>query len=415
MFDDNPEFPNSLLPVINKRPESSYPSNVTKEMMLLSLDKDLAIPIGSYSYKIQKYPGDIDLFEYFKRNGETKTINDFVKAIQELVKKIIKLKGHYFMEIKCGIDERYDISIGYVLDNQFYSSLDFDEDIENLYEKELLSEEEMDVIEEELEQSDQHTFEVINEILRKHKIVRWTSKEILQGYKYLEGGIKYLLKDAVKVKSSINIETIVNLNGKLVDVSNFYVLGYLDRNGTIKVINLTQKIETEFYDYFINGLQESIEELAYSTLNRNLFKMVKRMWSYARYVKNITLIEKLEPIISGNIAYASQIKSDLSTIIKALKKIKSPPKKTIIDELSMMKERITHVLDLSSEEDYIDKLIDGVIENYTKLGPKLVANELEKLVDILAEVVEENTEDYLKSVGLLPVPKYLLPEKTKYV
>lgn len=400
--------------VIKNKPASSYSKKIMDEIMLLSIDKDSIKPIGSYSYKVQKYPGDIDLLETIERFSKKDTINAFINGIQHISNEIAIKRMHYFMEIKCGIDFRYLFKPGYLHNGKLHFDPDFEEKINKLHKRKLLSKIEMKTIREVMEIPNQYCYEVINNILRKHYIVRWSYPEIIKGMKILPGNVKLTLGNAVTHNSKINLEAVIIVNGKLTEISNFFILSYFDDDGKLMMINLPQMAVTDFNSYVINGLEESIEDLYFSILNYNPFKMVKRMWSLGKFTKNEKLINKLLPIISGDIALTSQLKSDFSTLVKVLINIKKPPVQTILNELSDLKGRLTFVYELNQSEHFLDEKLDSLIANYKKLGPIDVAAELEKIVEILQDIINEKTIEYLEKVNLAPPPSNLLPLVEQY-
>jgi hypothetical protein len=54
-------------PFISTKPLSSYSEDLLRNMRMLTFfPKGLADPFGSFIYRIQKYPGDVDLIEEFQ-------------------------------------------------------------------------------------------------------------------------------------------------------------------------------------------------------------------------------------------------------------------------------------------------------------------------------------------------------------
>src|SRR5579872_5351282 len=106
---------------IQSKPSSSYPKKILDEIKLLSFSRDkTATPFGSFIYRIQKYPGDLDLVQEFTDCCNVDdVVTKFSKELQNIVKKINKKRLHYFSEVKAGIDERYDIDIGKMIDGNY--------------------------------------------------------------------------------------------------------------------------------------------------------------------------------------------------------------------------------------------------------------------------------------------------------
>jgi hypothetical protein len=315
----------SFKEIISIKPENSYPNDVFQEFSLISIDKKNSFPIGSYSYRIQKYPSDIDLLEeVIGCCSIDEVINEFVKHIQEIVQNILSKDLHFFMEVKAGVDQRFLIDL-----HNYENTMQI---VNNLYKENLISEEEYNLI---LSAKDLFT---IDEILRDHYVIRWSAEDILKGYKILPGETLITLAQAMKQKSKINIEIIGYVNGRFIDISNFFILGLKEPNGKIKVINLPQEIYDNFDEYFIRTLEEAIIKLSD---DGEYFKVIKRMWSLARFQKDTRTISKLQKIITGDVSSLNQVKSDLGAIIKLYKKSFNPPNNLVIKELNEMKDRLS--------------------------------------------------------------------------
>lgn len=88
----------------------SYPKILNDEMKLVSFNKNNSSLIGSMSYKIQKYPSDIDLYEQIKVCcSKEEAIEYFQLGIKRIVNEVRLKRYHWVIEIKCGIDDRYDV------------------------------------------------------------------------------------------------------------------------------------------------------------------------------------------------------------------------------------------------------------------------------------------------------------------
>lgn len=405
--------------IISDKPESAYPDYIKDEIMLISINKDYSKIIGSASYKIQKYPGDIDIWEGIEKCcSKEEVIDFFVKNIKRIVRNILNKKNHWFMELKCGLDKRFDLNPGVYNHGYFIMDRGFVGQAMLLFNAGLLSQDEIDEIIriDKMGNSGQLEYETLKTLLRKHLVVRWSANEVLQGYKILPGNIQLQLEEAVSQRSQINIELIAVVNNKITDLSNFFVLAYRDSVGNVFMINLPQESYDDFTEFFKDNLKQSIEKLYYSKLDFNPFKMVKRYWSYGRFTRDPNLIEKLLPIISSDIALASQLKSELGTIVKLLEKTKNipccanVPMDILKKQLSTFKWRLSNVMDISEElEEEIDDRINETID--AQMIPNDTINDLDDIKNKLENIINVKTIKYLKSVGLAPPPNDLLPKK----
>jgi hypothetical protein len=337
----------SFTEVISTKPQSSYPEDILQEFALVSIDKKNSFPIGSYSYRIQKYPSDIDMLEEVVGCcSVSEVVNEFTKNLQKIVEILLSKQNHYFMEIKAGLDERFLIDMDN-LENVINK-------VNELRKQELISNEEYQVI------IDSQNLNEIDKILRDHYVIRWTADEVLKGEKLLPGGGMITLQQAMRQKSKINIEIIAYVNGRFIDVSNFFILVLNNPGGPEQVINLPQDIYDNFDDYFVGTLKDAIVDLLDEG---EYFKAIKRMWSLARFEHDEGTIFNLKPIISGDVSALNQVKADLAAIIKLYKKSFNPPHELVIKELSEMKDRISNNLlidrkDLDNHNQQLDKAIE---------------------------------------------------------
>jgi len=401
---------------IETKPLTSYPKEILNEIKLLSFSRDkTATPFGSYIYRIQKYPGDLDLVEEFT---ECCSLNDvvtkFSKALQNVVRQINKKKTHYFSEVKAGLDKRYEIDIGEMIDGNYFPNIYLSQISQNMYKKKLLSKEENDIIQyilskvEKKGSLDANEFDTITYIFRERKILRWTDEEILKGIKKLPGNKSITLKKALEEQTHIKIDMIVDLNGRLVEITNFFQLGYIDKNDKLHLVNIDLK---ENHNIPVQ-LPIEIEKLYFSNMFYSPFKMIKRMYSLARHNKDNNLLYKIIPFVSSNTSLLYQMKSEIDTIILILEKMKSYPKKLIEKQLDNMKARISNVLEIPQEgliqiNNFIDD-INNTNGKYDKI------EYLKKLKKLLVAYINMQTINYLNKVGLNPPPYKYLPPKHIY-
>jgi hypothetical protein len=386
--------------IIEDKPISSYPDYVINEIKLISINKNNSFPIGSYSYKAAKYPSDIDIFEIVNRccNKES-VIKLFISGIRDIVRNISNSKWHWFLELKAGIDEQFNLDL---------NDPNFIEWINDLFKKQLLPQDEYNKISSLMMEGTNIANEMIQKILRSHYIVRWSMNDIFNGFKILPGGINLTLEDALTHKSQINIELLAIVNNKITDLSNYFVLVFTDSSGKEMAVNLPQSTITDFINYFKKNLQLSMKKLYYSELDYDYLKLVKRYWSYGRFTKDQKLINKLVPILNSNIALAGQLKSEIATIIKLLENIplSQIPIEILRNQLSFWKSRLTHVLEIPDDLEFkIDTSIDKIVNN--QLDNEEIIDILSPIKERLVKIINENVLQYLMSVGLAPPPDYL--------
>lgn len=399
--------------LLEVKPESSYSNQVLDEIKIVSYNKkEHAQPFGSYIYRLQKYPGDIDLLENVNECGDhpckskDELIKSFKKKFQKIVKEVIKKRGHYYSEIKCGLDERYLIKIGDMHKGIFVPNKDLHLKIQKLYREELLPENEFEIIMGILEKSNNNAddYDIISTIIREHYILRWSAKEIISGIKSLPGNKKITLEKALEYDTLCKIDMITLVNGRFTEITNVYGLGYYDKAGNLHLLNYTADPAT---------LPLEVEKLYYSNKFYSPFKMVKRMFSYARHEylqgekKYANILHGIIPFITGNVSFLYQIRSELETIILLLDKFKNPSPKAIHSQISEIKNRLSNIIQIDHNELILlqNDLDECIHAKHNEEKIKI----LEMVTKDLKKYINELTIEHLIKMGLNPPPHDVLP------
>jgi hypothetical protein len=392
--------------IISLKPKTSYPEQAVDEIKAISIDKNNWDLKGSFSFRASKYPSDIDVSDVFVQCcDKDATIDNFVKKIQEIVSNTLRA-NHWFLELKAGIDKRYDINtkrpnheILSIIDNLHLERLLSDEDYIVAYN--ILNKEDHDELE----------HEILTEMLRQHATLRWTSDEVLFGYKILPGGVGISLSDAVKSSKAINIELIEVINDKFTEISNFFNLLYYSTDGQVHTINSPQESYNDFPSFFKKELRKNIQKLFYSKLEANYLKLAKRYFSYGKFFKDIHLVEVVYPLLNSNIGLAGQIKGELATIEKLIMNVRfdSIPISTLKYQLESIKSRLANIIEIPDDilEEFNKNINEILITTY--ITPNLVLEEINPIKKYLSKFTNELSYTYLKKHKLVPPPKYLLP------
>lgn len=127
--------------VLNKRTEKDINRDVNIIIRSVTAKMD-TLPVGTFKYKIFKYPSDVDIFEHL---DECCTFNiskmKAAKTIQLIVRTITANPDGtmIFTHFKAGYDERYKVYTGTVNDNvDDYDPVLIRRDISNLHDSKLL-------------------------------------------------------------------------------------------------------------------------------------------------------------------------------------------------------------------------------------------------------------------------------------
>jgi hypothetical protein len=389
------------------KPSSAYPIGVHKGINILGYDPKNASPFGSYVYRTQPFPGDVDLSEEVKIKGSLEhAINIFEIKLREIINKINDSRGIYLGDVKIGLDKRFDVNIGIWEDGVIYdykpariikdigmlpmNSNDY-KDICKLL-KNTITHDEWD--------------DVYN-ILRKYYVLRWKSNEILQGFKILPGNVKKSLHDALMDKSMVKVDMWIPINDRYIEMTNFFILEYGKRKDEYKLINLPQN----FKEKAPEQLKEEVEKLAFSPSLFKPFKLAKRMWSISRSRDLLRPLTALTPLMRSDASRLSQINSEIETIMLILGHVKNPPHASLMKQIDGFKDRLTNVVDFNISLEQLDN-INAAIDHINR-GDKF---NKDKTIDILSQIqsflkskINSYTIEYFQINNLWPVPHIFLP------
>lgn len=294
VLDERKEYTNDTMDVIQK---------VTSRMGTL--------PVGTFKYKIFKYPGDIDIFERLEHCCTYNAAKIYsALEIQSIIKDICKDPDIIFTDFKAGYDTRYKIYTGIIDDNNIidYEPVLVRRDISNLWTAGLLSDDDynklMCLVKDRPNINDMI---ILNEELRKYWLIRWNQKELLTGYKILPGSYKLYLDIALSQGTVVKLDTISKIDNRYVEVSNFFLVIENDKYGNKQILS------EELGDY-----EQSLLSDVYKYFHNNPLKSVKRLWMYLAFKNKICDLSLFTDLFSSDIALESQIISDLEVAIQLL-------------------------------------------------------------------------------------------------
>jgi hypothetical protein len=419
---ENPSVPHTIEPFcydpnnyikmnIQEKPLNSYPQDIIQAIKLLSFTENkTATPFGSYIYRTQKYPSDVDLIEQFSdccSIGDV--ITKFEVALKKVVEEIINTDDYYYSEVKAGIDKRYDVNIGKMSHGIFIPNPKLAQIAQDMYSQNLFTETEYNIIQ--LILSKRHLeargYDAITYIFRERKILRWTPEETLKGEKVLPLGIKISLKTALTHKSAVKIDMIMKHGGRLIEITNFVALYYEDK-GKLYFIN-SNLLDANNINV---QLPQEIEKLYFSDMFYSPFKMVKRMYSLARHNRDCRVLRKIIPFISSNASLLYQVKSEIDTILLVMDRYTKYPTDFINTQVENFKPRIASVVEIPQDDLFnLNELITDITTTKQK---KQKMEKLKELKEYIVEFINILTITYLNKVKLNPPPIQYLPPEPKY-
>lgn len=387
-------------------------SKRTKNLINLVTAKNDINPVGSQKFKIHRYPGDIDLFEPVKYccnfdDAMTFIIRDIKKIATQLKKK----KTTYLGDFKAGIDSRYQLSVGSI--NNMNKVIGYDKkiiikELKNLEDEKLITKKQKEEILKELPPNskiDSRLWYKFEKFYRKYYIIRWNLDELILGKKNIgfHKGIKELtLKEALTHDSIVKIDIWALINERYIEITNFFLLAYKDKNDKETVINMEL---SNYYESLIKDIKHYYEIGKY-------MKASKRAWALGTNILDNKLLLKLYPLYTSSIGMLYQLSAEIETLIMIFEKIELSklPLNKIINQIDDFKMRITMIFDLDLNENKMFKLIEEILIDYEKNKSKMkidkTINNLNILMNDVNEIVEEQTFLFLKKVKLENLPDY---------
>jgi hypothetical protein len=418
---------------IETMPMESFPISLLKEIKILSfagpksnkplsrkiLPRDDLVEIfGSANYRMQKYGADVDGIQGIYG---TTSLEDFLEKLEKKMKSIVrsinKAKTHYMTEIKAGIDVRYKIDIGKCINGIYTLPSNFPITINKMYEAGLFNKLEYTRFVLIVKKSSEcglngDDYDVVYNTVRERLILRWTSKEILQGYKQLEGNYYITLIDALKLSTPTKIDMIVLYDGKFIEITNFLVLA-LEVKGKYYALYKDFPLTEREKDLFIDdGLKSEIEKLLYSNYHYSPFKAVKRTFALARARHDANMLTNIIPIVSQDLSLLYQIKSEIDADIIVLTYAKSPPVVSVNKHLDNIKLRIAKVLLLDTK---ILKDTNNTLNQAMFIrNPIKKAQLLTELSGGFKKLINYHSIEYFTKINNNPMQMAYLPSTHKY-
>jgi hypothetical protein len=418
---------------IETMPLSSFPLSLLKEVDLLSFSgpkidnpvirtkfpKSPLIEIfGSANYRLQKYGADVDLTQGFSSSGNFEEfLKLFEKKMIKIVKTIVKKKNHYVTEVKAGLDMRYSLDVGRCMNGNYKMNPDLFHIVDQMYKEGLFNDLEYTRIKiiyaKSLKQAlNQDDYDIVYNTIRERLILRWSAEEIIKGRKIVAGGYNIPLIDALKFSTPTKIDMIALYDGKFIEITNFVVLAYKIGDVYYTLNKDFPNKESEIIKFQQKGLKKEIEKLLYSDYYYGPFKAVKRTFALARVLRDKNMLQKIIPIVSGDISLLYQIRSELEADLLVMEFADNPDIKIIDSHIDKSRIRIAKVLNIPKNilitiNEMINKILETeVIEHKIEL--------LDLLNKMLKEIINYNTIISFDNVGLNPMITTYLPTDLTY-
>jgi hypothetical protein len=130
--------------------------------------------------------------------------------------------------------------------------------------------------------------------------------------------------------------------------------------------------------------------------------MAKRMFSLAKYKKYEKILETLSPLFNGDAGRLYMVYGDIGTLESLLESNETVSQQKLDFEIDQFKQRLSNITfeKYISKEHEIFGLIDSILAK--KHSEKSLLQKLEKLKQILSNLMSEYAEKYLIKHKLMP-------------
>lgn len=381
--------------LIKKYPEN-FSKDITDVISALTLKHgEKPILIGSGAGKLN-YPSDFDLMQAIplEVGGNRAPI---LEDLQEVIGKILKMKGIYIGDIKSG-----ELPYLKVVPDDI-SAKNYDAYRPLMIKKLNKMKKDGCITKDEHKEAVgllQPNLTDIDIYIIKHdirfEVIRWTAEDILNGCVNYRGH-KIGFYDYAFGQSLTKIDIISWLNGiRYNEITMVYVF---TKNG--KPINKAM----EDFEAII------IEQMPYLIYKEKYMKIAKRIGSIEKLQREpiVSIQKKLYKLFNSDLARLNQVISDITALQYIIENVRVVPEERFEYEIDQIKYR----LGVMTNHKYLKKQ-NVVIRLLDELEKDVVSLDLlEKLHDILLGVLEPEVKKYLKKMGLLPVPQRYLPLNIK--
>ena len=358
---------NNIIKIEERNPEN-FSSSLKRVLDIISL-KNNTSPVGSFKYKLFKYPGDVDVFEIISENCNKECASHrYVQRFKIMAQRLLLSNPRiYFADFKAGYDIRFH-KIYNLLERKNIKSIQ--KEIESLFNIGAVDKKTY------TQMKDIHDYSELIEVVRKFYIIRWNIHELIKEVptKKLKvynqrKDIVYTFQEALMSNSTVKIDIWTHIDGKFTEVTNVFVLQYYFQNK-----------KHQLSEYLLNYKYSLANEII-SCLKKKLYiKAIKRTWLLSRavmtnkdkkwYNYSKYLIKKTSGLMSSYILGINQIISEAETIVICIDKknrgsIPNPPLREICEQILGFSNRVKDFLSWKYKEETF-KQIDNIMSNIFK-------------------------------------------------
>jgi len=312
--------------------------------------------IGSSSLRGMRYASDYDVQTMLDGVSPTSIAHLFQKAYKEIGDDV------WVIDFKCGYDER-------LIYNGDYD----DKSLKKYLKNPLVSaKQRKDIM--------NSTGETRMEKVRDLYILRWSHRDVLNGYIKLIDGTQYPLASAIMDKTTMKIDLIIKVGNQFAEVSENY---YIKSGGQTNYTKQPSKKELEA------DLEEDIQYYS----KKDSFKSLKRLFSLLQIEgakKNKPKIDRLVQFFNSQVGFLNKIKNELVILETLLEQPRKPEWADVESNLQFIKEQISNIYNIP--------LTEGVFKNIDDITEKTALTDIRTLKDYFQQKINTESKEYLKLI-----------------
>ena len=361
--------------------------------------KDLYI-VGSAALRSQQYTADYDGVEVVSLNmGSNKeALSVLADSFKDIIKTLRGMKDVWIGDIKAGVVEEWRVfpEEAIISDGQIhgYNATALRGRVTDLLKGKVITPAvAKDYLALLKDSPTVEEFLVARDTIRPH-IVRWTPGEVLQGFVALRGGRHYTLEEAFSSRGLTKLDVVGWIHGNV--FRDFSVIYQFQNNGQLLNPHPFQ---------VRNSLKEDIEIYR---RQGDPFKALKRRFALAKWENDEGTMEKLQPILNGDLGRIYSLRSDIDTLLYLIEHNQGDMGR-IHFELEQFRNRLAHVWNIKDflfvEPHILGKLDAAVRHPPTKAGAKQMESRIQEVRKMLNEILVKHTPEDLIGGGYFP-PKY---------
>jgi hypothetical protein len=205
------------------------------------------------------------------------------------------------------------------------------------------------------------------------------------------------LEDAFRSPSVIKVDLVVYLDS-------------LQRFVEFSIIYQFKNNRNTFNAFKMDAKHEIRQNLFYYLAEGNYFKVCKRMFSLARLNDWEDDLLRLNEILTSDIGNLYSILSDCETILFVLENEPHIPLEKIRDTLDGFRTRLGAVYSVNADKpSVLRKILSIQTLPATRQGKLELFKQMTRLIEFFRVLLNRHTEEMMRDLHLLPIPKKYLP------